>query len=79
MPSINEEIRERMVGRDEVDGIHLDMSKIEGYLKQLVLWIEILIMTVLVITLVYIAVWNFFAPTSKNVSERVIDKVLSAL
>ena len=80
MPTLTEAVRERMIGhRDEVDGIHLEMSKIEGYLKQLVLWIRILIMTVLVISLVSIAVWNLFAPDQKDVSERVIDKLLTAL
>ena len=68
-----------MVDRDEVDGIHLDMTKIEWYLKQLILWILILIMKVLVISLVSIAVWNFLARPHKDVSGRVIDKLLSAL
>ena len=44
MPTFTEAVRERMIGhRDEVDGIHLEMRKIEGYLKQFVLWIRILI------------------------------------
>ena len=68
-----------MVGRDDVDGFHLDMAKVEGYLKQLVLWVRILIMTILVISLVSIAVWNFFAPAHKDVSDRVIDKLIGAL
>ena len=55
------------------------MSKIEGYLKKLVLWMRILIKTVLVITLVSIAVWNFFAPPRKGASERVKDKFLNEL
>ena len=58
-----------MVGRDDVDGFHLDMAKVEGYLKQLVLWVRILIMTILVISLASIAVWNFFAPAHKDVSK----------
>ena len=68
-----------MVARDEVDGFHLDMAKVEGYLKQLVLWVRILIMTILVISLVSIAIWNFFAPAHKDVSDRVIDKFIGAL
>ena len=36
-------------------------------------------MTVLVISLVSIAVWNFFAPDQIDVSERVIDKLLTTL
>ena len=68
-----------MVGRDELDGFHLDMTKVEGYLKKLVLWVRILIMTILVLSLVSIAVWNFFAPAHKDVSDRVIDKLIGAL
>ena len=79
MPTLTDTVRERMVARDEVDGIQLDMPKIEGYLKRLVLWIRILIMTVLVISFVSIGVLNFFAPASKDVSERVILKLLNAV
>ena len=45
MPSITEEIRERAVGRDEVAGFTLDLTKVEVYLKQLIIWIMILITT----------------------------------
>ena len=79
MPTIEEESRERAVGRDEVDGFRIDVSKVEGYLKQLILWIRILITAFLVLSLVTIVVWNFFAPTSKDVSDRVIDKLLNAI
>ena len=79
MPSISERALGKMTGRDELDGIHLDMSKIEGYVKQLVLCISILIMTVLVITHVSIAVSNLIQPPSKDVSQRVKDKLLNAL
>ena len=58
MPTLIEAVSERMVGRDEVDGIQLDMTKIEAYLKQLVLWIRIRIMAALLIPLVSIAVLN---------------------
>ena len=79
MPTLSEAVRERMVGRDEVDGFHLDMAKVEGYLKQLVLWVRILIKTILVISLVSIAVWIFFAPAHKDVSDRMIDMLIGAL
>ena len=70
MPTLQEAVGERISAhRDEVHGIQLNMSKIEGYLKQLVFWIRILINTVLVISHVSIAVWNFFAPDQKEVSE----------
>ena len=70
---------EHMVGREELDGFHLDMTTIEGDLTQVVRWIRILILTVLAITLVPIAVGNFFAPYSKDVSQRVIDRLFIAL
>ena len=48
MPSINEEIRERAEGSDEVAGLRVDVTKVEGYLKELILWIRILITSVLI-------------------------------
>ena len=36
-------------------------------------------MTLLVISLVSITVWNFFAQAHKDVSERVLDNVIRAL
>ena len=74
MPTIEEESRERAVRTDEVDGFRIDVSKVEGYLKQLILWIRILITAILVLSLVTIVVWNFFGPSNKDVSGRVIDK-----
>ena len=68
-----------MVSRDEVDGFKLDMWKVEAFIKQLVLWFSILIMTVLLLSLVMIDILNFFAPPSKDASDRLIDKLLNAL
>ena len=79
MATIDEEIQAGEVGRDEVDGFKIDMAKVEVYLKQLILWIRIIITVVLAFSLFTIFVCNFFAPTSKDVSDRVIDKLLSAL
>ena len=47
MPSIDEEIRQHAVARDEVDEFRIDVRKVEGYLKQLILWIRIMITVVL--------------------------------
>ena len=79
MTTIEEEIQAGEVGRDEVDGIRIDVRKVEAYLKKLIHWIRMLISVVLVLSLVRIVVWNFFAPASKAVSDRVIDKLLNAL
>ena len=68
-----------MVGRDLVDGFRLDVASVEVYLKKLIIWIRILVIVVLVLSLGTIFVWNFFAPTSKDVSDRVIVKLLNAL
>ena len=53
------------------------MTKGEAYLKKLILWIRIMITVVVPFTLFKIVVWNFFAPTSKEVSHRVRDKLLN--
>ena len=79
MLSICEDIQERGLGRDDGDRLRIDVTKLELYLKQLILWIRILISVVLVLSLVTIVVWNFDAPTSKDVSDRGIEKVLKAV
>ena len=55
------------------------MTKVDGYLKKLVLWIGIMIRTFLLISLASIAVWNFFADHHKDLKERVIDNLLTTL
>ena len=77
MDTIPEEIRERAFGSDEVDGFRLDVTKVNVYLKQIILWVRVLIVSVLVLTLGTVMLWNFFAPTSKDVSDRVITKVIT--
>ena len=79
MPAISEAVREHMVGSDEVAVFRLDVHKVKVYLKEIILLIRILITTALVFTLDTIVVWNFFAPTRHDVSDRVRDKVLNAL
>ena len=79
MATIDEEIQTGEVGRDEVDGIQIDVTKVEAYLQKLILWIRILISVVLVLSLLTIVVWNFFAPAIKDVSDRAIDKLLNAV
>ena len=71
MDTIPEMSRERALGRDEVDGFRLDMAKVEVYFKQIILWIRVLMLSVLVLTLGTVMLWNFFAPTRKDVSDRV--------
>ena len=79
MDTIPEESRERALGRDEVDGFRLDVTKVNVYLKQIILWVRVLIATVLILTLGTVMLWNFFAPTTKDVSDRVINNILNAL
>ena len=79
MDTIPEEIRERAVGRDDVDGFRLDVTKVNVYLKQMILWDRVLIVTVLILTLGTVMLWNFFAPTTKDVSDRVITNLLNAI
>ena len=62
-----------------VDGFRLDVKNVEVYLKQFIVWIRIMVSVVLVLSLGTIFSWNFFAPISKYVSDRVIVKLLKAL
>ena len=66
-------------GGDQVDGIRIDLKEVEGYLNKLILWVRILFMSNLVLSLIAIVIWNFFAPPHRDVSERVINKILSAV
>ena len=36
MDTIAEEVRERALGRDEVDGFRLNVAKVEVYLKEII-------------------------------------------
>ena len=79
MDTVPEESQERALGRDEVDGFRLDVTKVNVYLKKIILWVRVLIVSVLVLTLGTVMLWNFFAPTTKDVSDRVINNILNAL
>ena len=45
MDTIPEESRERALGRDEVDGFRIDVMKVNVYLKQIILWVRVLIVS----------------------------------
>ena len=79
MDTIPEENHERALGRDEVDGFRLDVTKVNVYFKQIILWVRVLIVTVLILTLGTVMLWNFFTPTTKDVSDRVITNLLNAI
>ena len=55
------------------------MTKVEVYLKQIILWIRVLIVSVLVLTLGTVMLWNFFAPTTKHVFDRVRNNRLNEI
>ena len=79
MDTIPQEGCERVLGRDEVDGFRIDVTKVNVYLMQIILWVRVLIATVLILTLGTVMLWNFFAPTTKDVSDRVSNNLLSAI
>ena len=79
MDTIPEESQERALGRDEADGCRIDVTKVNVYLKQIILWVRVLIGSVLVLTLGTVMLWNFFAPTTKDVSDRVISNLLNGI
>ena len=80
MDTIPVQDRERALGRDKVNGFRLDdVGKVEVYLKQLIIGIRCLMVFILVLTLGTVMLWNFFAPTTKDVSDRVITNLLNAI
>ena len=79
MDTVPEESQERALGRDEVDGFRIDVTKVNVYLKQIILWVRVLIVTVLILALGTVMLWNLFAPNTKDVSDRVINNLLHAI
>ena len=66
-------------GADQVDGFKIELDQVEAYLKQIVMWIRNLIMSILVLSLISIVVWNMFAPPHRDVPDGVIDNIFNAL
>ena len=64
---------------DQLDGIQKSVSEIEEFLKKVVMWGRIVIIAVLALSLILILIFNFFAPTEKDVSQEVIDRLLNTL
>ena len=79
MDTIPEDSRERALGRDEGDDFRLDVAQGEVYWKQIILCIGVLMVSVLVPTLHPVLLWNFFAPTTKDLSDRANNNVLHAI
>ena len=66
-------------GADQVDGFKIEVGQVEAYLNQIVMWIRFLIMSILVLSLISIVVWNLFAPPHRDVPHGIIDNILNAL
>ena len=64
---------------DQIDGIKEQVGKVEEYLKTLIVWVRIFMVSLIVISLIGIVVYNFFAPSDKDVSQQVINNLLTAL
>ena len=64
---------------DQIDGIKEQVGKVEEYLKTLMIWVRIFLVSLIVISLIGIVVYNFFAPSDKEVSQQVINNHLTAL
>ena len=64
---------------DQVDGISEHIGKLEENLKKLLNWIRVLIVSFIVVSLIAIVVYNYFAPPEKDISQDVINKLLGAL
>ena len=66
-------------GIDKVDGFKIELGQVEAYLKQIVMWIRILIMSVLALSLISIVVRILFAPLHRDVPDGLIDNIRNAL
>lgn len=64
---------------DQLDGIQKSVSDIEEYLRKAVMWGRIIIIAVLALSLILILIYNFFAPSEKDVSQDVIDRLLKTI
>ena len=64
---------------DQIDGVRESVSNLDEYIKRVVFWGRILMVTVLALSLVCVLVYNLFAPSEKDVSKEVINTILSAL
>ena len=64
---------------DHVAGIRQHIGKLEEYLKNLMVWLRILMVCLIMVSLIGIIVYNFFAPPEKDVSPVVINKLLGTL
>ena len=67
------------VSIDIPDGVTTSITKIEDYLKKLLMWGRILLVSFLGLALFTILIYNFFAPSEKDVSPKVINNLLHAL
>ena len=63
---------------DQIDGIKEQVGKVEEYLKTLMIWVRIFMVSLIVISLIGIVVYNFFAPSDMDVSQQVINNLLTA-
>ena len=64
---------------DQIDGIKEQVRNAEEYLKTLMIWGRIFMVSLIVISLIGIVVYNFFAPSDKDVSQQVINNLPTAL
>ena len=77
MDTIREEDRVIVLGWDEVDGFGIGVAKVEVYLKQIILLISVLMVSLLEQTFGTVMLWNFIphhnrrvAPNDKQPVER---------
>ena len=67
------------VSLDIPDGVTQSITKIEDYLKKLMMWGRIILVGFLALAVVAILIYNFFAPSDKDVSPTVLNKLLKAI
>ena len=71
--------KEELEHGDAPDGVTETVSEMAHYLKQIVEWGKTVLMSIIALSLICILIYNFFAPSEKDVSQQTINKLLSAL
>ena len=59
--------------------MRLYVAKVVGYLKKIIFWMIVLMATFLVLCLGRVMLWNYFAPNTNDVSDRVSNNGLNAI
>ena len=66
-------------GTDQVDGLRIEMSKLEEYLRQIVIWVRIVFIAIVILGLAGLMFYNLISPPDKDVPQEYIDRFANTL